>query len=105
MRDGGQEFAGIVALRRVEHLFGRPLLDDSSRAHDDDAVAQQAHDVEIMRHEQVAHAERGLEVLQQVEHDRLHRYVERCGRFVEDQQFGPERDRARNSDPRFLSAG
>ena len=64
--------------------------------HDDDTIAQQAHHIQIMRHEQIAHAQRLLEVLQQIEHHRLHRDVERGGRLVEDDEFGiAARSRAR----------
>src|SRR5215471_1750342 len=46
--NGGQEVASILRLRRNENLVGRPLLDDASRLHDDDPIAQQPHHVEIV---------------------------------------------------------
>ena len=46
-----------------------------------------------------------FELLQQVEHHRLHRHVERRGRLVENDEIGLERDRARDADARLLSAG
>ena len=49
--------------------------------------------------------ERLLEVLQQIEHHRLHRNVERRGRLVEDDEIGLERDGARDADARLLAAG
>ena len=49
--------------------------------------------------------ERLLQILQQIEHDRLHRDVERRGRLVENDQIGLQRDRARDADARLLAAG
>ena len=105
MRDRREQVARVLRLRREQHPLGRPLLDDLPRLHDDHAVAQQPHHVEVVRDEQIAHAERLLEVLQQVEHHRLHRDVERRGRLVEDDEIGLERDRARDADARLLPAG
>src|SRR5262245_11054350 len=103
--NGGQEVASILRLRRNQNLFGRPLLDDASRLHDDDTIAQQPQHVEVVGDEQVAHPQRVLELLQQIEHDRLHRHVERRRRFVEDDEIGAERDRPRDAYARLLSAG
>ena len=105
MRDRREQIARVLRLRREQHPLGRPLLHDLARLHDDHAVAQQPHDVEIVRDEQIAHPERLLEVLQQIEHDRLHRDVERRGRLVEDDEIGLERDRARDADAGLLAAG
>src|ERR1700676_1938177 len=45
-----------------------------------------------------------LSSCQQIEHDRLHRNVERRRRLVQDREIGLERDRARDADPRLLAA-
>ena len=45
-----------------------------------------------------------LQLLQQIEHDGLHRHVERRGRLVEDDAVGLERDGARDADARLLPA-
>ena len=66
---------------------------------------KQPHHVEVVRDEQIAHPERLLEVLQQIEHDRLDRHVQRRGRLVEDDEIGLERDRARDADAGLLPAG
>ncbi len=60
---------------------------------------------EIVRHEQIAHAHRLLEVLQQIEHHRLHGDVERGGRLIEDHELWMQRDRARDADTGLLAAG
>src|SRR5712671_1201722 len=98
VRDGGQKVASILRFRRKKHLLGQPLLDDLSRLHDDDTVAEEPHHVEIVRDEEVAHPHGILELLQQIEHHRLHRHVERGGRLVENDQIWVERDRPRDAD-------
>src|SRR5712672_2561616 len=105
VRNRRQQFLGIRILRVAEHAFGKTLLDDSSGPHHDDTIAQQTHYVQIVRHEQIAHAHRRLEVLQQVEHDRLHRDVEGCGRLVEDDELWMQRNRARDADAGLLATG
>src|SRR2546421_8933595 len=56
--NGSEQIARILRLRREQHLLGRTLLHDAPGLHDDDAVAEKAHHIEVMGHEQVAHAER-----------------------------------------------
>ena len=38
----------------------RSLLDDLARPHDDNPIAQQPHDLQVMRHEKIAHSQRSL---------------------------------------------
>src|SRR6266568_5265542 len=102
MRDRRQELTGIVRFGREQNLLGRSLLHDRACAHDDDAVAEEADHVEVVGDEEVAHPERVLEVLEEVEHDRLDRDVERRGRLVQNDEIGAERDRPRDADPRLL---
>ncbi len=106
MRDRRQQLLCIGILRIAQDAASAvPCSTMRPAAHHDDAVAQQAHHVEIVRHEQIAHAHRLLEVLQQVEHHRLHRDVERRGRLVEDDELWVQRDGARDADTRLLAAG
>src|SRR5690349_13432669 len=105
MWDRGQEVTSIGGLWRNQNLFSRPLLHNLARLHDDDSIAQQTHDVEVVGDEEVTHSQRILEVLQKIENHRLHRYVERGRRLVENDEIGLERDGASNPDTRFLSAG
>ena len=81
------------------------MLDDPPRAHHNDTIAQQPHHIQIVRHEQVTHTHRRLEVLQQVEHHGLHGDVERRRRLVEDHEFGMQRNRTRDADAGLLAAG
>lgn len=58
-----------------------------------------------MADEQIRDAELLLQIDQQVQDLRLHRDVERRNRLVEHQQFGIERQRARDADALALAAG
>ena len=104
MRDRRQQFLCIGILRIAQDLFGRALLDDPSRPHHDDTITQQAHHIQIMRDEQIAHAHRRLQILQQVQDHRLHGNVERRGRLVENDELWMQRDRARDADAGLLAA-
>ena len=61
-------------------------------------------DVQIVRDEQIGQPALGLEFLQQVEHLRLHRLVQRGDRLVQDQQARLERQRAGDVDALALAA-
>lgn len=43
MRDGGQQIARVLRLRRKQNAVGWPLLDDCAGAHHNKAIAQEAH--------------------------------------------------------------
>ncbi len=90
--------------RVVEHRLGRAAFDDAAEIHHHHTVAQQPDHVQVVADEQIAHAERGLELREQLEDGDLHRDVERCGRLVEHQQRGPRADGARDPDARALAA-
>src|SRR5262249_15608309 len=72
VRDSREEVASIWRLVRKKPLLGRPVLDVFPGFHPDPAIAQEPHHVEVVRDEEVAHAERVLELLQQIEPHRLH---------------------------------
>ena len=61
-------------------------LDDLAEIHDRDAVADMRHAGEIVADEQVAHAERRLQMLQLVHDLRADRHVERRDRLVQHDQ-------------------
>ena len=48
------------------HVLPEAPLDRLAEIHDDHTVAQQPHHAQIMRHEQIAHAHRLFQVVQQV---------------------------------------
>ncbi len=73
-------------------------------AHHGDAVGHVVDHRQIVRDEQIGEAELVLQVLEQVEDLRLHRYVERRDRLVADQQVGIERQRPGDADALALAA-
>src|SRR5713101_7325910 len=99
-----QEIASILRLWRKQYLVRRSLLHNASRLHDDDTIAQKPHHVKVVGHEQIAHPERILEVLQQIEDERLHRHIERGRGLVLNDEIGVERNRPRDAAARLLSA-
>lgn len=50
-RGGAEEQARVVVLRVVEYLGGRALLDSLARVHDDDAVRDVAHGLDVVTDE------------------------------------------------------
>ena len=52
-------------------------LHDLARVHDEHAIAEQPHNIEIVADEEIAQSEPFLEVLKEMEDHDLHRYVER----------------------------
>ena len=81
------------------------LFDDAAGIHHRDAPGDAAHHREIMRDEEIAQAELLLQVQQQIDDLGLHRNVERRDRFVADDEFRPQRERAGNADALSLAAG
>ena len=77
----------ITVLRVVEDVRRRAFLDDFAAVHDIDTVGHFSNDAEIVRDQQHRHAEFGLQLLQKLQDLRLYRDVERCRRFVGDQEF------------------
>ena len=105
VRDRRQQFLCIGVLRITQDLFGRALLDDPSRPHHDDAITEQAHHIQVVGDEQIAHAHRRLQILQQVQDDRLHGNIKRSRRLVENDELWMQRDRPRDADAGLLAAG
>ena len=70
-----------------------------------DVVAHVQRDPEVVRDEQVGEVPLALEPVEQVEHLRLDRDVERGDRLVEDQHPGVGRERPRDGDALPLAAG
>ena len=88
------ELARVGMRRRFEQGLGRGALADPSILHHHDAVAHLAHDREVVADEEDRKAGSVAQVLEQVQHLRLHRDVERRGRFVADQKLRPRGERA-----------
>ena len=71
-------------MRAGKNRLRRSHFHDLAKIEHGDAVGQIAHHAEIMRDEDVADLFRGLQFDQKIEDRRLHRDVERRGRFVAD---------------------
>ena len=63
------------------------------------------HHVQIVRNEQIGEVQPLLQVNQQVQHLRLHGFVQRRDRLIQDQHPRIQRDPARDVDPLALPAG
>ena len=78
-----------VGMQRTPKQFPRGgKLDDLPRIHHRHAIRDIAHDAEVMRDQQDAHAEPLFQVEQQFQNLRLDRHVQRGGRFIRHEQFG-----------------
>ncbi len=91
-------------LRFGEHPVGGAVLDDPSVLHHDHVVGDLPDDGQVVRDEQVADAQLGLEAREQLEHLGLDADVERGDGLVEDDQLGLERQRAGDRDALPLPA-
>ena len=80
-------------------------LHDAAQVHDGDAVGDVPDHRQVVSHEQVGHAQLVLQVLQQVDHARLDRDVQRGDRFVEQHQLGVDGQGARDGDALTLATG
>ncbi len=69
------------------------------------AVGEVPHDRQVVGDEQVGHAELVLQVLEQVDHLRLHRHVERRHRLVADDDLRLQGQRPGDADALALAAG
>ena len=97
--------AGIGLLRVGQDLRRRALFDDPAMLHHGNVVADLRRDAQIVGDEQQRDAEPGLDFVEQFQHLRLHRDVERGDGLVRHQHVGIERERARDRDALALAAG
>src|ERR1700730_10247694 len=100
----GQQRHGIRMARLLVDGVDRADLDHLAEIHDHDPVADEAYHAEIVRYEDKGEGKAGLELLQQVEHLRLDRLVERGNRFVENEKTRLHRERACDVDALALPA-
>ena len=73
--------------------------------HHDDAVAERAHDFQVVADEEVGEAALPLQVAQEVDDLPLHGKIERGGRLVQHDEFRIEHQRAGDRDALPLAAG
>ena len=88
-----------------QDLRRRALFDDAAMLHHSDVVADLRRDAQIVGDEQQRDAEPGLDFVEQFQHLRLHRDIERRDRFVRHQHVGIERERTGDGDALALAAG
>ena len=72
----------------VEDVLGAALFDDPARVHHGDPVAQLRDDAEIVRDEDDRQAARAPQIVEDCQHLRLNRNVERRGRLIGDDDVG-----------------
>src|SRR5699024_698802 len=101
-----REQALRVRVDGVAHdLRGLADLDEVTVAHDGDALGDPFDHRQIMADEQARESVFLLQAFEQVEDLRLHRYVERRGRLVGDEQLRPQGQSAGDADALTLTAG
>src|SRR5215471_14107411 len=89
--------------RVVEQLVAVRELDDAAEIHHRDALAKMPHQREIVRDEQVGEAEALAQILKQVDDLRLDRHIEGGYGLIADDEFGIERESARDPDALALA--
>ena len=90
--------------RLAKHLSTRSRLDDSTCVHDGDPVGKLVDDCEIVRHVDERRPAVPSELAHEVEHARLGRDVETRGRFVENNNSRPARERHGDCNALLLAA-
>ena len=100
----GQQGPGVRVFRFGKDRVDRPDLDDSPQIHDGDAMADMAHNGEVVCDEDVGEAEIGLQVFEQIDDLCLNRDVEGRNGFVADDQPGVERECASDAEALALPA-
>jgi hypothetical protein len=90
--------------REAGYGSGWTGFDDVTEIHDGDAVAEMFDHGQVMGDEEVGQAALFLEVLQEVDHLRLHRDIERADRFVTDDESGFHREGTGNANALALAA-
>ena len=81
------------------------MFHDLALVHHHDAVGEHVDHGEVVRDEQACEADFGLQLLEQFQHLRLHRHIQRGGRFVGDEQARLQRQRACQGGALALAAG
>ena len=80
------------------------LLDNATKIHDADSVADVSQDWQIVRNDHVGQAQFGLQLSQKIQNLTLHRDVKARRRLVRDNKFGTQRQSSRDAHPPRLSA-
>ena len=104
LRRCGRQFPCIRMLWITHERIGFTCLDNLTSLHDNDVIEQQADDVQVVADEQIAHAQPGPQIDQQVQDHGLYRHVESGGWFIQYQQCRFQCNRSGDTDTCLLSA-
>ncbi|MNL22118.1 hypothetical protein D3C87_1434460 [compost metagenome] len=102
--NGLQQKLGIGVTRAGEQLLRVALLHNAAKIHDRDAIRHVANHAHVMADEQIGQPQLVLKASHQVQHLRLHRYIECRCRLVTDQKLGLTCQSAGNGDALTLAA-
>ena len=104
LRDRGKQCAHVRMPGIGANLLNGAAFDNLAQEHHNDSRAKLANDPQVVADEHQREIESLLEVSHQVGDLRLDREIERCDRFVGDDQRRPQDDRTGNADALTLSA-
>src|SRR6266446_8474077 len=104
-RDRRQQRFGIGVQRRGIKLAGGRGLDDATEIHHRNALADMLDDRQIMGNKEISKTEFLLQVLQQIDDLSLDRHIQCRYRFIADDQFRLDGERARDTDALALTTG
>ena len=90
--------------RVVENGLAGACFDNFPLIHHQDTIAEQPHDVQIVRNKQITHTEALPQAGQEMQDHRLHRHIEGRRGFVQNEQCRVQGNGARNPDAGFLAA-
>jgi len=93
-----------MARARKERIFFADLH-DTTEIHHSDSCGDVFHHCQVVCDEQIRNAKLLLQVLQQIDHLRLHRHVERGNRLVTHDQLWLRRQGSRDANTLPLTAG
>ena len=96
---------GVGVIGPVENRLGWPGFDDPTEVHHRHPVGDVPHHRQVVGDEDVGDLQLLLQLVEQVEHLRLHGQVQRRHGFVADDHVGVERERPRDADALPLPAG
>ena len=88
-----------------EHVGGRAKLDDLAKIHHSNAIGDVLHDGEVVRDKDHGQAHLARKLEKQIDDLRLNRHVEGRDRFVGDDEFGFDRQRASDCYALALATG
>jgi hypothetical protein len=104
LRDSGHQCLGIGVRRRGEDPPGWAALNNMAEIHDQNTVAQQPHDIEVVADEEIGQVELSSQIGKQMEDHDLYRDVECGGWLVEDQEPRLDGNRTRDPHSRLLTS-